>query len=138
MVSGALMKYSSGYKYQLEEDYEVQTPVKGTFVVGSQFILYGSGLLHISRGFAWDGASGPTFDSKSSMIASLVHDVFCVMMRNKMLPYTEYHHTVNKFFRQQCIDAGMWKWRAEVWYRAVELADAGNPDQGPDRVVIEV
>ena len=132
------MKYSRGYKYQLEEDYEVQTPVKDAFVAGHQFVLYESGLLHISRGFAWDGASGPTFDSKSSMIASLVHDAFCVMMRNGILPYAVYQDTVNEFFKQQCIDAGMWKWRAELWYKAVEFADAGNPNQGPDRIVSEV
>ena len=42
------------------------------------FTLQEDGTLIVNKGFAWDGASGPTFDSRSSMRPSLVHDVFCV------------------------------------------------------------
>lgn len=131
-----MIRYSEGYKYQLEALYACETPVTGTLIEDDLFTLYESGLLVIRRGFAWDGASGPTFDSKSSMRASLVHDVFCVCMRDGRLSYEKWQDTVNEFFRQQCIEDGMWKWRAGLWHAAVELADAGNPDQGRDRVVL--
>jgi hypothetical protein len=131
-----MIRYSEGYKYQLEALYACETPVTGTLIEDDLFTLYESGLLVIRKGFAWDGASGPTFDSKSSMRASLVHDVFCICMRDGRLPYEKWQDTVNEFFRQQCIEDGMWAWRAGLWHAAVELADAGNPDQGRDRVVL--
>lgn len=131
-----MIRYSEGYKYQLEALYACETPVTGTLIEDDLFTLYESGLLVIRRGFAWDGASGPTIDSKSSMRASLVHDVFCVCMRDGRLSYEKWQDTVNEFFRQQCIEDGMWQWRAGLWHAAVELADAGNPDQGRDRVVL--
>lgn len=130
------IKYSEGYKYQLEELYACETPITGSLIEDDLFTLYESGLLVIRKGFAWDGASGPTFDTKSSMRASLVHDVFCVCMRDGRLSYEKWQDTVNEFFRQQCIEDGMWHWRAGLWHAAVELADAGNPDQGRDRVVL--
>jgi hypothetical protein len=30
-----------------------------------------------------------------------------------------------------------WRWRAGLWHSAVEFADAGNPDQGKDREILE-
>lgn len=131
-----MIRYSEGYKYQLEALYACETPVTGTLIEDDLFTLYESGLLVIRKGFAWDGASGPTFDSKSSMRASLVHDVFCICMRDGRLSYEKWQDTVNEFFRQQCIEDGMWHWRAGLWHAAVELADAGNPEQGRDRVVL--
>ena len=130
------IRYSEGYKYQLEELYACETPITGSLIEDDLFTLYESGLLVIRKGFAWDGASGPTFDTKSSMRASLVHDVFCVCMRDGRLSYEKWQDTVNEFFRQQCIEDGMWHWRAGLWHAAVELADAGNPEQGRDRVVL--
>ncbi len=131
-----MIRYSEGYKYQLEALYACETPVTGTLIEDDLFTLYESGLLVIRKGFAWDGASGPTFDSKSSMRASLVHDVFCVCMRDGRLSYEKWQDTVNELFRQQCIEDGMWGWRANLWHAAVEFADAGNPNQGRDRVVL--
>ena len=125
--------YCDGFKYQLTEDYECNTPIVGIEIDDPEFHLYPDGTLKVFRFFAWDGASGPTFDTKSSMRASLVHDVFCVCMRDGRLSYAEYQDKVNQFFKQQCIEDGMWEWRAHLWYLAVETADAGNPNQGPDR-----
>jgi len=132
MVSSSIV-YCDGFKYQLLENYSCKTPVTGTEIVDREFHLHEDGLLEIYAGFAWDGASGPTFDTKSSMRPSLVHDVFCVCMRDGRLSYSDWQDTVNEFFRVQCIEDGMWEWRANLWHAAVEFADAGNPNQGPDR-----
>ena len=35
----------------------------------------------VRRGYAWDGASGPTIDTKDSMKATLIHDVLYQVMR---------------------------------------------------------
>lgn len=130
------LKYTEGYKYQLAEDYSVLTPVNGAHIEDEDFTLYESGLLVIYHRCAWDGASGPTFDTKASMGPSLVHDVFCRMMRDGRLSYDQWQDTINEFFRQQCKAAGMWGWRADLWHAGVEFGDAGNPDQGPDRKLL--
>ena len=130
------IQYVEGFKYQLARDFAIQTPIIGEVVEDDFFHLSEDGLLQVKKGYAWDGASGPTFDTKSSMKASMVHDVFCVAMRDHRLSYDKWQDKVNAFFRQMCIDAGMWEWRAKLWHAAVEFADAGNPRQGPDREVL--
>ena len=131
------MKYWKGLKYQLAETYIVQTPIIGERIEDDFFTLQEDGTLIINKGFAWDGASGPTFDSRSSMRPSLVHDVFCIAMRDGRLSYEQWQDKVNELFKAQCIEDGMWHWRASLWHSAVEFADAGNPDQGPDREILE-
>ena len=130
------IRYVAGFKYQLAANHSVQTPVTGVRIEDAYFLLEESGMLHVWKGYAWDGASGPTYDSKSSMRASMVHDVFCQAMRDNRLDYTRWQNTINAFFKAQCIEDGMWAWRAAVWHAAVEFADAGNPKQGPDRNVL--
>ena len=128
-----MITYSKGYKYQLEEPYAVQTPVIGYNIQTRYFTLYPNGYMVVGVGYAWDGASGPTLDSKSSMTPSLVHDVFCQMMRDKLISYDLWQDTINAFFKKQCIDCGMNPLRAAIWHAGVEFGDAGNPKQGPDR-----
>lgn len=131
------IKYVEGFKYQLFEDYSISTPIVGTSIVDDYFSLAANGDLVVKKGYAWDGASGPTFDTPSSMRASLIHDVFCQVMRDKRLSYEQWQDEVNRLFERMCIDDGMWEWRAKLWHAAVEFADAGNPIQGPDRLVKE-
>lgn len=133
----ARIRYVAGFKYQLAEDYSCRTPIVGHAIEGDDYALAPDGTLTVRRGYAWDGASGPTFDSPSSMRPSMVHDVFCSLMRAKRLDYDQWQDTVNELFKSQCIEDGMWPWRAKVWHAAVEFADAGNPAQGPDRAVLE-
>lgn len=135
-MSGPL-KFIKGMKYQLAEDHRFATPVTGNFIHDAFFTLWSNGVLDVRAGYAWDGASGPTIDTKSSMKPSLPHDVFCAMMRDGRLDYVEWQDVVNEYFYNQCLEAGMWKWRAGLWHAAVEFADAGNPDQGPDRPILE-
>lgn len=130
-----MIKYIAGTKYQLAEDYEILTPVTGEAIDDPLFTLYRDGFLRVRKGFAWDGASGPTFDTKNSMSASLVHDVFCILMRDGRISYDRWQDIINLFFEEMCVRAGMWRWRARLWYQAVEFADAGNPNQGLDRLI---
>ena len=133
-MKGDRIRYLQGVKFVLSDDYMVQTPITGADIIDPWFRLFPDGWLHVLAGFAWDGPSGPTFDTKDSLRASLVHDVFCVCMRDGRLDF-ERQDAVNEFFRQMCIEDGMPEWRARVWFWGVEIGDAGNPDQGPDRIV---
>ena len=48
--------------------------------------LSDSGILVINKGYLWDGVSGPTWDTKSTMIPGLVHDAFYQAIRLELLP----------------------------------------------------
>jgi hypothetical protein len=128
--------YSEGYKYQLERPFIIKTPIIGYEINDFYFKLTADGTLEVSRGYAWNGASGPTWDTKSSMPSSLVHDVFCQMQRDGRVDYTVWHSVVNQFFEEMCRQDGMWSIRASAWGAAVEFANAGDPAQGPDRPVL--
>lgn len=119
-------------KFVVAETYIVDTPIKGYDIRDEFFWLAPSGRLYLYPGLAWNGASGPTLDTDDCILASAVHDVFCWLMRDGRISYALWQDTVNELFRQMCLDGGMWKFRAGYWHWAVEFADAGNPDQGPD------
>lgn len=129
-------KYTKGWKYQLAETREFKTPVLGYHIVTDYFELFPDGRLVVFKGYAWDGASGPTVDTDSSITPSMVHDVFCQCMRAGWISYEQWQDTINKFFKEQCIECGMCPLRAALWHAGVEFGDAGNPKQGPDRQVL--
>ena len=82
------MKYKKirDYKYILWSDEEFKTPIKG-FSAGNNFIgLSPEGILTIKRGYAWDGPSGPTIDTKCVMRGSLIHDALYQLIREGLLP----------------------------------------------------
>lgn len=119
---GPRILYREGYKYQLQQDYTVQLDnvrPKATAVAVTPLItLTQEGLLTIKYGYAWDGASGPTRDTKSSMRGSLVHDALYQLGRMKLVDITE-RHEIDTVFWRICRTDGMWRARAWFWWRAV-------------------
>lgn len=80
------LAYTEGWKYRTERPYTISTPLRGWSVATDWAQLLADGTLVVPRGYCWDGASGPTLDTKATMVASLVHDVFYQMMREGLLP----------------------------------------------------
>ena len=76
--------------------------------------------LTILEGAEWDGASGPTIDTKGSMLPSLVHDALYVAMQEGVLPKSA-RKRVDKLFRSHLKQAGMPFVRRRLWYWAVRL-----------------
>lgn len=75
--------YKSGYKYQLDKRYFIQTDIFPENDIITDFIsLHKNGLMIIERGYAWDGASGIAFDTANTMAASLVHDAGYQLIRD--------------------------------------------------------
>ncbi len=111
------------YKYQLLEDIEVYLPEITSLTscekINGYIYLY-NGIMTVKSGYAWDGASGPTIDTKNSMRASLVHDCFWQLVRENKLP-SDYLHVSNKVFHRHLLEDGMSKFRARYWYWAVSL-----------------
>ena len=70
------------YKFSLAQDFPLQLELRPeTEIVTPFIVLTMDGLLTINKGYAWDGPSGPTIDTKSFMRGSLVHDALYQLMR---------------------------------------------------------
>lgn len=114
--------YNGGYKYQLKEDYSVIIDIKPTAAIKTPFIkLNTKGRLILSEGYAWDGPSGPTIDTKTFMRGSLVHDALYQLMREGHLNNHHYRETADRILQKICKEDGMWSVRAWGVYQAVRL-----------------
>ena len=84
----------------------------------------------IKKGYAWDGASGPTFDTRASFKASLVHDAFYQCMRLRYVTQDS-RGEVDRLFRHML--GGMGPLRRGLWYWAVRLFGKKAATPEPDR-----
>ena len=132
------IKYTEGYKYQLEESYTHQIP-NITLDEGVRFeetSLGTDGLLIIKAGFAWDGPSGPTADTPDSMRGSLVHDALYRLMSEGLLS-TDFRDEADDVFYAILREDGMNRIRAKLWYYAVKnfAEDHADPVKGKREVL---
>lgn len=108
------IKYRSGYKYWLAEEYQVKVsiipendvPVDKT--IKSFIELNTEGVLVIKKGYAWDGPSGPTIDIPSFMRGSLVHDALYQLLREKEI-VQKWRDEADEELRRICREDGMWR-----------------------------
>ena len=112
------MKYWKGYKYVVAEDFTVQTEIKGYDVKDKLTRLSPDGQLEISKGYPWDGNSGPCFDVKSSLEASCVHDILCDYVNLGWLP-TSVQPMIDQEYYSTARRKGMWDWGARLRVVAV-------------------
>lgn len=127
------------YKYQLVEAYEHPTEIRPESVVrtvGDFVVLTTDGRLQTKKGYAWDGPSGPTIDTKNFMRGSLVHDALYQLMREGLLSQ-EHRETADRLLREICLEDGMSRIRAWWVYRAVRsfAAAAAAPRPTPRDLV---
>ena len=110
------IKYRGGYKYQLAERYGVYTRIRPEEKLIQPFIiLRPSGHLSIGPGYAWDGPSGPTFDTPNFMRGSLIHDALYQLMRNGLLR-EDFREDADKEIKKACLEDGMTRFRAAYAY----------------------
>lgn len=146
------MKYRKlhGYKYELMDGVEIRVDLPLTRVNNYLGIYdypehcqdkprYVGHFLGVSCSYAWDGASGPTWDDKTNMRASLVHDALYQLMREELLD-RKHRKYADELFRKMCIEDGMGKFRAWYYYRAVRIFGARTckPEKNPRGQVIEI
>jgi hypothetical protein len=113
--------YRSGYKYQLAKTYHTRVDICPEKPIVTEYIVLGlKGKLIINQGYAWDGASGPTLDTKDSMRGSLIHDALYQLIRMDLLKPEE-RHQADRELKRACIEDGMNRIRAELWYNAVRF-----------------
>jgi hypothetical protein len=127
------------YKYQSMRDYKYQTTIRLNHDIKIQgFIaLSSTGLLTISKGYAWDGPSGPTIDTNNFMRGSLVHDALYQLMRMKLLSVT-LKDLADHLLRQICREVGMCWFRAWYVYWGVRLfakSAVTKPQEGDTQII---
>ncbi len=111
------------YKYTLIEDYQHKTQIQiiEPVEIHRVITLEANGLLTIKKGYAWDGPSGPTIDTKSFMRGSLVHDALYQLMRERKIESEKYRKYADELLRKICLDDGMLPIRSWWVYWAVRL-----------------
>lgn len=109
-----MIKYRSGYKYQLAEAYHHWTDIRPAELIADEFIsLDVDGHLILHKGYACNGPSGPTFDTPSFIRGAFVHDAGYQLIRNGHLSDSTREYWDRLLYRI-CRDAGMFSFRA--WY----------------------
>lgn len=118
--------YKDGYKYQLAQDYVVDTGIAPPAPVNEKFYAMDPhGRLTIRHGYAWDGPSGPAFDSHNFMRGSLVHDALYQMLREGYLPAGAQREAADRLLQYICKQDGMTALRAWWVYKGVRVG-GGN------------
>jgi hypothetical protein len=112
------IKYKSGYKYQLVKTFSITTAIIWYDISTDYIILDDKGVLTILKGYAWDGPSGPTYDSKNSLRASLVHDSLYQCIRLGLLP-SEVRGYADIELDKILKEDGMWVVRRWYWLKGV-------------------
>ena len=123
MAAGDQIRYRAGYKYHLKADYRVQLRfIRPTHDIESEFItLTRDGWLWIRHGYAWDGPSGPTIDTKDGMRGSLVHDALYQLMRDGWLCRKEDRDKADREFFVILLEDKMHPARATAWFACVRI-----------------
>ena len=121
--------YKKGYKYQLAQPFSCKTNITINGPIKNDYItLTPDGEIYILKGYAWDGPSGPTFDTKTFMRSSLVHDAFYQLIREELLD-SERRIDADKLLKTMCREDGMNRLRA--WYVYIAIKKWGKPFVDP-------
>lgn len=119
------------YKYQVKENFEIQTGIKGVSAVTEFISLSPDGLLKIKAGYAWNGSNWSS--DKHAMIASLVHDALYQLMRLGLLSRVVFRKPADALYRDMCIAESMSKIEAGIRYRGLRWFAKGStyPEKNP-------
>lgn len=117
-----MISYKCGYKYRLEQAHVANTGItlSSNAAIDQWVHLSDDGQLTIAKGYAWDGASGPCFDTPNIIRPSLVHDALYQLMRESAIPSSCREYADGVLYRL-CRENGMGWIRAQWIYWAVRL-----------------
>jgi hypothetical protein len=120
------------YKYQLTQAYPLDIGIKGYAIETPYLKLDRQGRLTIQKSYAWDGPSGPTFDTLDFMRGSLVHDALYQLIRLQKLPYA-YKRYADLLLQKHCLEDGMSKFRSGYVYLAVKFFGGAAAKPGSEK-----
>lgn len=110
----------SGWKYQLSEMEKFQTGIIIPAEIITQYIyMEQDGTLRVKAGYAWDGMSGPAWDTRNTMRGGLGHDALYQLIRMGMFPAAR-RDEADAFLRRILREDGVSAIRAQYVYLAVK------------------
>lgn len=113
-----------GWKYETTEDLMVYVdiyPEAGRGCAFDKWIeLTGEGKLTIKKGYAWDGPSGPTWDSPETLLASLIHDAGYQLTRERKIAIA-WRKAWDLELLRFGLSEGMAPWRVRIWYWGLRI-----------------
>ena len=131
-----MIHYREGLKYQLAQAHSEQINIRPPKAVDTYWVqLSLEGWLTIRAGYGWDGPSGPTIDTPSAMVGSLVHDALYQLIRLGFLS-PDTRKTADEEYRHLCIRDGMCRPRAALHFDALRLFGASSAVPSAERPVL--
>lgn len=117
---GKILRYESlaKWKYRLTDELVLQCRIRGVYCRTEYIELRDDGSLVLRKGYAWDGPSGPTIDTASSMRGSAGHDALYQLISLHAIP-ASMRARADLDLRTWCIEDGMLPFRADYWYEGV-------------------
>ena len=103
------------------DPHSVQTSILGHNIDCKFGALSPDGVLTTKRSFVF-GASGPTWDTRSSHRGSCFHDLLYYMSKKGFFEGSNsltVKAMADNLLFFHCLEDGMWEWRAEAWFKAV-------------------
>lgn len=109
--------YKSGYKYQVAQDYRFTVSEEfPSLIHAGDFLRVAGRDVIIKKGYAGDGPSGPTIDTKSFMRGAWEHDALYQLIREEVYPES-LREAADKHLIATCEADGMsWARRQWVYY----------------------
>ena len=123
------------YKYITSQEIMSYTGIIGRDIKTDYFHLKRDGIVVIFVGYAWDGCTGVP-DLKSTMLASLVHDIGYQCLRDELLldwglysndihqyysDFQKYLKRIDKLFEWFMEQDGAWWITRKIYYRGVRV-----------------
>lgn len=143
-----VLHYRDGYKYQLAKTYMREIPFAPMNDIITPYIkLNKAGMLALMEGYAWDGPSGPTYDSPCFMQGPLVHDAGYQLMREGYIDHVSERRTWDDIMLTiilEDIEAKFHKMnplrmllraRGFGWHQAVRLAASSAADPKSNKMI---
>lgn len=111
--------YRGGYKYVSAKAHRHQLMyLRDLPDCEGEFAAIQGGVLYINLYYAWDGCSGPTWDTDSNTRAGFIHDALYQMIRLGLIPAYR-RGDCDKEFREICRQDGMYAFRRAAYYGGV-------------------
>ena len=109
------------YKFKVEKDLNLKLPISMPDFE-HEYCSVKDGVVYVKKGYAWDGASGPVFNTKNTLVASLVHDVLYQAQRLNLIEHNSTNRkNADENFYELLKYFGVNPVRCKIWYLAVRF-----------------
>jgi len=109
-----------GRDWRVLKDFSYKTEIKPKETITSNFfIFHNNGIIEVLKGFCWDGPTGG-LDTKNAMLASLLHDIGCILRARGLLTDREINQFDDLYYKV-CLEEGMSKFRAGYMFAGISL-----------------